>query len=128
MHIYLDEFEDIYGVEKTYRHHDRQKSTHELNFFRPKIYHCHFRIFGYKTLLINFLLAYVPGVENPAKTYLSNLEMGPREYLHSKMTNFVPVHRAEADIPSNALKQEDDENDYFPPGDSLRHRFKMANR
>ena len=75
-----------------------------------------------QTLQFNFILAHVPGVENPAADYFSRLEIRPEERVHLKLTNSIPVHHKEIEIASKTPKQEDDEPDYFPPGETLRQK------
>ena len=66
-----------------------------------------------QTLQFNFLLAHVPGVENPAADYFSRLEIKPEDRVHLKLTDTIPIHRIEIDIASRTPKQEEDEPDYF---------------
>ena len=73
-----------------------------------------------QTLQINFLLAHVPGVENPAADYLSRLKIIPEDRVHIKLTDTNPIHRIENDIASRTPKQEEDEPDYFPTSEPLR--------
>ena len=73
-----------------------------------------------QTLQFNFLLANVPGVENPAADYLSRIEIRPEDRVHSKLTDTIPIHRIEIDIASRTPKQEEDEPDYFPISEPLR--------
>ena len=74
-----------------------------------------------QTLQFNFLLAHVPGVENPpAADYLSRLEIRPEDRVHLKLTDTIPIHRIEIDIASRTPKQEEDEPDYFPTSEPLR--------
>ena len=75
-----------------------------------------------QTLQFNFLLAHVPGVENPAADYLSRLEIRPEDRVHLKLTDTIPIHRVEIDIASRTRKQEEDEPDYFPTSEPLRHK------
>ena len=75
-----------------------------------------------QTLQFNFLLAHVPGVENPAADYLSRLEIRPEERVHLKFTDNIPIHRIEIDIASRASKQEEDQPDYFPTSEPLRRK------
>ena len=75
-----------------------------------------------QTLQFNFILAHVPGVENPAVDYLSRLEIRPDERVHLKLTDSIPVHHIEVDIASKTPKQEEDEPDYFSPGEPLRRK------
>ena len=75
-----------------------------------------------QTLQFNFSLAHVPGVESPAADYLFRLEIRPDERVHLKLTDSIPVHHTEVDIASKTPKQEEDEPDYFPPGEPLRRK------
>ena len=73
-----------------------------------------------QTLRFNFIVAHVPGVENPAADYLSRLEVRPEDRVHLKLTDTIPIHRIEVDIASRTPKQEEDEPDYFPTSEPLR--------
>ena len=75
-----------------------------------------------QTLQFNFILAHVPGVENPAADYLSRLEIRSEEHVHLKLTDSIQVHHIEIDIASKTPKQEEDEPDYFPPSEPLRQK------
>ena len=50
-----------------------------------------------QTLQFTFLLAHVPGVENPAADYLSRLEIRPEDRVHLKLTDTIPIHRINRD-------------------------------
>ena len=75
-----------------------------------------------QTLQFNFILAHVPGVENPAADYLSRLEIRPEERVHLKLPDSIPVHHIEIEIASRTPKQEEDELDYFPPSETVRKK------
>ena len=82
----------------------------------PSLWH-----FCDQTLQFNFLLAHVPGFENPpAVDYLSRLEIRPEDRVHLKLTDTIPIHRIEIDIASRTPKQEENEPDYFPTSEPLR--------
>ena len=75
-----------------------------------------------QTLQFIFILAHVPGVENPAADYLFRLEIRPEERVHLKLTDSIPVNHIEIEIASKTPKQEEDEPDYLPPSESLRQK------
>ena len=75
-----------------------------------------------QTLQFNFILAHVPGVENPAADYLSRLEIRREERVHLKLTDSIPVNHIEIEIGSKTPKQEEDEPDYFHPSETLRRK------
>ena len=64
-------------------------------------------------LQFNFVLAPVPGVENPGADYLSRLEIRPEDRIHLKLIDAIPVFQVEIDIASKTPTQEEDENDYY---------------
>ena len=67
-----------------------------------------------QTLQFNFILAHVPGVENPAADYLSRLDIAPSDRIHLKLKDTIPVHHIEIDLASQTPKQDEDEDDYHP--------------
>ena len=71
-----------------------------------------------QTLQLNFVLVQIPAVETPAADYLLRLKITPKDGIHLKLTDFLPVFRVEIDIASNPPKQEQDETDYYPFGDA----------
>ena len=75
-----------------------------------------------QNLQFNFLLAILPGVENPAAAYLSRLEIRPEVRVHLKLTDTNSIHRIEIDIASRTPKQEEDETDYVPTSEPLRRK------
>ena len=62
----------------------------------------------------DFVLAHVPGVENPAADYLSRLDVNPEDRIHLKMNDQIPVHHIEIDLAAKTPKQDEDEEDYDP--------------
>ena len=60
-------------------------------FFQAKHIPPSLRNFCDQTPQFNFILAHVPGVENPAADYLSRLEIRPEERVHLKLTDSIPV-------------------------------------
>ena len=81
-----------------------------------------------QTLQFFFLLAHVPGVENPAADYLSRLEIRHEDRVHLKLTDTIPIHRIEIDIASRTPKQEEDEPDYFPTSEPLRCKLQKDDK
>ena len=75
-----------------------------------------------ETLQFNFILAHVPGVEDPTADYFTRLEIRSEERVHLKTTDSIPVHHIEIEIASKTPKQEKDEPDYFPPSETLRQK------
>ena len=64
-----------------------------------------------QALQVNFILAHVPGKENPAADYLSRLDIDPLERYHLKLKNKIPVHEIKIDLAAKTPKQEGDEED-----------------
>ena len=71
-------------------------------------------IFFHQTLQFNFVIAHVPGVENPAVEYLSRLEVRPEYRIHLKLSDILPVFHVEIDIASKTPKQKEEETDFYP--------------
>ena len=63
-------------------------------------------------LQFNFILAHVPGVENPAADYLSRLDIKPQDRIHLKLHDTIPVQHIEVDLASQTPKQDEEEDDY----------------
>ena len=121
MHFAFDEFGHIlWGSKKPIIVMTDNKAL--TRFFQAKHIPPSLWNFCDQTLQFNFILAHVPGIENPAADYLSRLEIRPEERVHLKLTDSIPVHYIEIDIASKTPKQEDDEPDYFPPSEPLRQR------
>ena len=119
MHFAFDEFGHIlWGSKKPIIVMTDNKAL--TRFFQAKHFPPSFWNFCDQTLQFNFLLAHVPGVENPAADYLSRLEIRPEDRVHLKLTDTIPIDRIEIDIASRTLKQEEDEPDYFPTSEPLR--------
>ena len=47
-----------------------------------------------QALQFDFVLAHVPGVENPAADYLSRLDINPRDRIHLKLNDEIPVSKS----------------------------------
>ena len=75
-------------------------------------------------LKFNFRLTHIPVVKNPAADYLSRLEIRPEEKVkgltQGKLNDSIPVYHNENDIASKTYKHEEDEPDFFIPGDATR--------
>ena len=67
-----------------------------------------------QALEFDFVLAHVPGVENPAADYLSRLGINPKDRIHLKLHGETPVYEVEVDLASKTSKQDDDEAEYIP--------------
>ena len=113
MHFAFDEFAHIlWGVKKPYIVMTDNKAL--TRFFQskripPKLWnHCD------QALQFDFVLAHVPGVENPAADYLSRLDINPEDRIHLKLNDQIPVHYIEIDLAAKTPKQDDDEEDYDP--------------
>ena len=113
MHFAFDEFAHIlWGVKKpTIVMTDNKALTRFFQSKRipPKLWnHCD------QALQFDFVLAHVPGVENPAADYLSRLDINPEDRIHLKLNDQIPVHYIEIDLAAKTPKQDDDEEDYDP--------------
>ena len=113
MHFAFDEFAHILcGVKKpTIVMTDNKALTRFFQSKRipPKLWnHCD------QALQFDFVLAHVPGVENPAADYLSRLDINPEDRIHLKLNDQIPVHYIEIDLAAKTPKQDDDEEDYDP--------------
>ena len=97
MHFAINEFaHKMWGVKK---HTIVMTDNKELTrFFQPKRIppklwnHCD------HTLQFDFVLAHVPGVENPAADYLSRLDINPEDRIHLKLHDQIQVHYIEIDL------------------------------
>ena len=67
-----------------------------------------------QVLHFNFILAHVPGIENPAADYLSRLDVAPANRVSLRLTDSIPIDRIELNMASKTPKQ-DDEQDIFNP-------------
>ena len=67
-----------------------------------------------QALQFNFILAHVPGVENPAADYLSRLDIKPQDRIHLKLHDTIPVQHIEVDLACQTPKQDEEEDDYDP--------------
>ena len=65
-----------------------------------------------QALQLNFILAHVPGIENPAADYLSRLNVTPADRVHLKLTDSIPTHRIAIDKFSKTPKQVEDEDEF----------------
>ena len=113
MHFAFDEFAHIlWGVKKpTIVMTDNKALTRFFQSKRipPKLWnHCD------QALQFDFVLAHVPGVENPAADYLSRLDINPDNRIHLKLNDQIPVHYIEIDSAAKTPKQDVDEEDYDP--------------
>ena len=115
MHFAFDEFAHIlWGVKKPTIVMTNNKAL--TRFFQskripPKLWnHCD------QALQFDFVLAHVPGVENPAADYLSRLGINPEDRIHLKfnLKLKITVHHIEIDLAAKTPKQDDDEEDYDP--------------
>ena len=108
MHFAFDEFGHIlWGAKKPKIVMTDNKAL--TRFFQAKHTPPSLWNFCDQTLQFNFILAHVPGVENPAADYFSRLEIRPEERVHLKLTDSIPVHLIEIEIASKTPKQEEDE-------------------
>ena len=64
-----------------------------------------------QALQVHFILAHIPGKDNPAADYLSRLDIDPLERYHLKLTDSIPVHEIEIDLAAKTPKQEGNEED-----------------
>ena len=118
MHFAFDEFGHIlWGAKKPIIVMTDNKAL--TRFFQAKHISPSLWNFCDQTLQFNFILAHIPGVENPAADYLS---IRPEERVHLKLNDSIPVHHIEIEIASKTPKQEEDGPDYFPPSESLRQK------
>ena len=67
-----------------------------------------------QALQFDFVLAHVPGVENPAADYLSRIDIHPKDRIHLKLHDEIPVFKVEIDLASKTPKQDDEEEEYIP--------------
>ena len=109
MHFAFDEFAYIlWGVKKpTIVMTDNKALTRFFQSKRipPKLWnHCD------QALQFDFVLAHVPGVENPAADYLSRLDINPEDRIHLKLNDQIPVHYIEIDLTAKTPKQDDDQS------------------
>ena len=61
-----------------------------------------------QTLQIDYVLAHVSGVENPAADYLYRLDINPEDRIHLKLNDQIPVQFIEIDLAAKTPKQDDD--------------------
>ena len=111
MHFAFDEFAHIlWGVKKPTTVMTDNKAL--TRFFQSKRIpselwnHCD------QALQFDFVLANVPGVENPAADYLSRIDINSEDRIHLKLNDQIPVHYIEIDLAAKTPKQDDDEEDY----------------
>ena len=67
-----------------------------------------------QALQFDFVLDHVPGVENPAADYLSRIDIHPKDRIHLKLHDEIPVFKVEIDLASKTPKQDDEEEEYIP--------------
>ena len=75
-----------------------------------------------QALQFDFVLAHVPGIENPAADYLSRSDINPNDSVHLKLHDEKPVFKVETDLASKTTKQDDDEKEYIPEDKDVRFR------
>ena len=71
-----------------------------------------------QTLQFDFVLAHVPGSENPAVDYLARLDIRLEERIHLKLNDEVPDNHVEIDLSFRTPKQDEVEGDYIPDDDT----------
>ena len=71
-----------------------------------------------QTRQFDFVLAHIPGTENPAADYLSRLDNRSEERIHLKMHDEILVFHVEINVASKTLKQDEEEEDYIPDNDA----------
>ena len=113
MHFAFDEFAHIlWGVKKpTIVMTDNKALTRFFQSKRipPKLWnYCN------QTLQFEFVLAHVPGTENPAADYLSRLDIRPEERIHLKLNDEIPVFHVEIDLASRTPNHDEEEEEYIP--------------
>ena len=113
MHFAFDEFAHIlWGVKKpTIVMTDNKALTRFFQFKRipPKLWN-----YCDQALQFDFVLAHVPGVENLAADYLSRIDIHPKDRIHLKLHDEIPVFTVEMDLASRTPKQDDEEEEYIP--------------
>ena len=113
MHFAFDEFAHIlWGVKKpTIVMTDNKALTRFFQSKRilPKLWN-----YCDQALQFDFVLAHVPGVENPAADYLSRIDIHPKDRIHLKLHDEIPVFKVEIDLASKTPKQDDEEEEYIP--------------
>ena len=113
MHFAFDEFAHIlWGVNKpTIVMTDNKALTRFFQSKRipPKLWN-----YCDQAHQFDFVLAHVPGVENPAADYLSRIDINPADRIHLKLHDEIPVFKVGIDLASKTPKQDDDEEEYIP--------------
>ena len=113
MHLAFDEFAHIlWGVKKpTIVMTDNKALTRFFQSKRlpPKLWN-----YRDQALQFDFVLAHVPGVENPAADYLSRIDIHPKDRIHLKLHDEIPANEVEFDLASKTPKQDDEEEEYIP--------------
>ena len=113
MHFAFDEFAHIlWGVKKpTIVMTDNKSLTRFFQSKRlpPKLWN-----YCDQALQFNFVLADVPVVENPAADYRSRLNINPKDRIHLKLHDEIPVFKVEMYLASKTPGQDDDEEEYIP--------------
>ena len=92
MHFAFDEFAHIlWGVKKpTIVMTDNKALT---RFFQSKRIPSKLWNYCDQALQFEFVLAHVPGVENPAANYLSRIDINPADRIHLKLHDEIPVFK-----------------------------------
>ena len=107
IHFAFDEFAHIlWGVKKpTVVMTDNKALTRFFQSKRipPKLWN-----YCDQALQFDFVLAHVPDVENPEADNLSRLDKNPRDRIHLKLNDEIPVYKVEIDLASKTPKQDDD--------------------
>ena len=113
MHFAFDEFAHIlWGVKKpTIVMTDNKALT---RFFQSKQIPPKLWNYCDQALQFDFVLAHVPGAENPAADYLSRIDIHPKDRIHVKLHDEIPVFKVEIDLASKTPKQDDEEEEYIP--------------
>ena len=113
MHLAFDEFAHIiWGVKKPIIvMTDNEALT---RFFQSKRIPAKLWNYCDQALQFDFVLAHVPGTENPAAHYLSRLDINPQDRIHLKLNDQVPVYHMELDLAAKKPRQDDSEKNYDP--------------
>ena len=113
MHFAFDEFAQIlWGVKKpTIVMTDNKPLT---RFFQSKRIPPKPWNYCDQALQFDFVLAHVPGVENPAVDYLSRIDINPEGWVHLKLHDEIRVFKVEIDLASKTPIQDEDEEEYMP--------------
>ena len=104
MHFAFDEFAHIlWGMKKpTIVMTDNKALTRFFQSKRipPKLWN-----YCDQALQFDFVLTHVPGVENAAADYLSRIDIHPKDRIHLKLHDEIPVFKVEIDLASKRLSR-----------------------